>query len=203
GDYTTDPSIVGRINFADEALDAWARKYPNDPQLARSYFLAFQMYRKVWVQTYQDKAWTYAHIVIKKWPHSFFGKALAKDLSIGFTEHYFAQAVPCASLVADPSASPRAGSSALPSPSPTPEPTPTPTPAPGRPKVEILPAPCTTPAPTPTPLPLLSPLPSGSLVPSPMPTVSAAPSSTSSPTALPSGAPTLPPPTPAPSPTRH
>src|SRR5579864_2798834 len=36
GAYTTDPAIVSRINFADDALTGWARKYPNDPQLARS-----------------------------------------------------------------------------------------------------------------------------------------------------------------------
>ena len=57
GDYTTDPKILSGINFADEALTAWSHKYPNDPQLARSNFLAFEMYRKFWVQLYQDKAW--------------------------------------------------------------------------------------------------------------------------------------------------
>lgn len=175
GAYTTDPKTVSAINFADEALTAWARKYPNDPQLARSYFLAFQMYRKVWVQTYQDKAWDYAHIVMKKWPNSFFGKALKRDIAIGFTEHYFATPLPCAAFaVVGPSPSP--GSGALATPLPTPQPTPTPTPAPGRPKAEVLPVPCSTPTPTPTPLPTPSPLPTGSLAPSPLPTGSLAPS---------------------------
>jgi hypothetical protein len=195
GDYTTDPKLLSGINFADEALSAWARKYPNDPQLARSYFLAFQMYRKVWVKEYQDKAWQYAHIVTKKWPKSFFGKALQKDLAIGFTERYFATPLPCEVLAAvSPSASP-ASTRATPaaSPSLTPSPMPTPTPAPGMPKVEILPAPCLTPTPSPTPVPsltplpsaTLSPLPSGSLLPSPLPTPTGLPAATAGPSVTP------------------
>lgn len=149
GAYTTDPHLISNLSFADEALTAWAKKYPNDPQLARSYFLAFMMYRKVWTQPYQQKAWDYAHIVIQKWPSSFFGKALKKDISVGFTEHYFATPVECVTLTASASASP----SASPSPSPAP--------LPGQPKLDILPAPCTTPIPTP------SPIPTGSASPSP------------------------------------
>jgi hypothetical protein len=193
GAYTIDPGLLSHIDFADDALTAWGRKYPNDPQLARSYFLAFQMYRKVWVQTYQDKAWQYAHIVIEKWPHSFFGKALQKDLSIGFTEHYFAAAVQCSDLVpiVDPSASAtprgRVQPTESPSPTPTPSPSPTPTPVPGGAKIEILPVPCLTPTPSPTPipsptpLPSFTPVPSGSLTPSPIPSGSASPSSSASP----------------------
>lgn len=163
GAYTTDPHLLGHVAFADEALTAWARKYPNDPQLARSYFLAFQVYRKVWTPDAQQKAWEYAHIVIRKWPSSFFGKALKKDLAIGFTEHYFATPVACTTLEAASSASPSA------SPSPTPAPTPTPTVAPNQPKVDILPVPCFTPSPSPSPIPTgsLSPQPSSSASPSP------------------------------------
>ena len=194
GAYTTDSHIISGVEFADEALMDWAKKYPNDPQLARSYFLAFQMYRKIWTKEFQDKAWEYSHIVIKKWPSSYFGKALKKDLQIGFTEHYFADPQPCPIPTAVPSGKPNA---ALPSPSPSPIPTPTPTPAPGQPKAEVLPAPCIPPA-TPTPIPTLSPvpLPSGSLTPSPMPsgtpaaTPSGAPSASPSPSASPAPAPT-------------
>ena len=198
GAYTTDPGLVAKIEFADEALVAWAKKYPNDPQLARSYFLAFQMYRKVWVQTYQDKAWDYAHIVVRKWPGSFFGKTLKKDLQIGFTERYFAVPVACPEMPeVDTSAAPNRHATPTPSPSPTPEPTPTPTPAPGRPPAQVLPVPCFTPSPAPTIAPVVAPsetpapVPSGSLLPSPAASGSAAPNGSPSPSgsAPPSGTP--------------
>jgi len=162
GAYTTDSRLIGHVSFADEALTSWAKKYPNDPQLARSYFMAFQFFRKVWTPDGQQKAWDYAHIVIRKWPSSYFGKALQKDLAIGFTEHYFATPVACVTLEAASSPSPSA------SPSATPLPTPTPTAAPGQPKIDILPVPCFTPSPSPSPLPTgsLSPQPSGSASPS-------------------------------------
>lgn len=179
GAYTTDSKIISRISFADDALLSWAKKYPNDPQLARSYFLAFQMYRKVWTHEFQDKAWSYAHIVIRKWPGSFFGKALSKDIQIGFTEHYFADPLPCPALPTPlPSGAPRP--TPTPTLTPTPSPTPSPTPAPGQPKTEVLPAPCVAPTPFPTLTPIPtgspSPLPSGKLTPSPA--ASATPSAT-------------------------
>lgn len=179
GAYTTDPHLISSVQWADEALNAWAQKYPEDPQLARSYFLAFQMYRKIWTQDAQQKAWDYANIVIRKWPTSFFGKALKKDLAIGYTEHYFASPVPCAVLIASASGKP----------SPTPSPAPTPTPAPGQPKVEILPVPCLTATPSPSPVPTgsLSPLPSASGAPTASP--SGAPAPTASPTPSPSASP--------------
>lgn len=158
GAYTTDPHLISSLTYADEALNAWAKKYPNDPQLARSYFLAFEMYRKVWTQEYQQKAWQYAHIVIQKWPSSFFGKTLQKSLSVGFTEHYFATPVACQTLMPSPSGSP----SPSPSVSPSPSPSPTPTAAPGQPKVDVLPVPCIAPTPIPTE--------SGAPTPSPTPT---------------------------------
>jgi hypothetical protein len=178
GAYTTDPHLVTQIEWADDALTAWAKKYPNDPQLARSYFLAFQMYRKIWVQEYQQKAWDYAHIVVKKWPSSFFGKALKKDLAIGFTEHYFATPVPCASLALTASPNPQATAT------PTPSPTPSPTPAPGQPKAEVLPVPCLTPTPSPSPIPtgLITPTPAPGGSTSPAPSTSATPSPAPSPT---------------------
>jgi hypothetical protein len=202
GAYTTDPKIISHISFADEALLDWAKKYPNDPQLARSYFLAFQMYRKVWTREFQDKAWNYAHIVVKKWPSSFFGKALSKDLQIGFTEHYFADPLPCPVLPTPlPSGAPRPTPTAIPSLTPAPSPTPSPTPAPGRPKAEVLPAPCI-PAATPTPLPTIAPsvAPSGSPLPLPSGAVTPAPapSGTGTPSAAPSAAPAS---TPTPQPT--
>jgi hypothetical protein len=195
GDYTTDPKIISHISFADEALNDWARKYPNDPQLARSYFLAFQMYRKVWTHEFQDKAWDYAHIVMRKWPKSFFGKTLAKDIQIGFTEHYFADPLPCPVLPTPlPSGAPRPTPTAIPTLTPTPSPTPSPTPAPGRPKAEVLPAPCIAPA-TPTPAPTIapsvtpsgspSPLPSGAITPTPSPSSSASPAPAATPTPRP------------------
>jgi hypothetical protein len=192
GAYTTDPKILSGINFADDALTAWARKYPNDPQLARSYFLAFEMYRKVWVQTYQDKAWQYAHIVIQKWPSSFFGKALARDLKIGFTEHYFADAEPCPPIP-EPTGTPDKRATPTPSPTPTPTPTPSPTPRPGMPPAQILPVPCFTPSPIPTVALVVTPsgspipIPTGSLLPSPSASGSASPSA--SPSAVPSASP--------------
>ncbi len=195
GSYTTDPKIISRISFADEAMLDWAKKYPNDPQLARSYFLAFQMYRKVWTHEFQDKAWNYAHIVMRKWPKSFFGKALAKDLQIGFTEHYFAQALPCPELPTPlPSGAPRPSPTAIPTLTPTPSPTPSPTPAPGQPKVEILPAPCIEATPVPTIAPSIAPsgsplpLPSGAVTPTP--SGSLAPTSTATATPSPSPRPT-------------
>jgi hypothetical protein len=178
GAYTTDPRLIGHVSFADEALNAWAKKYPNDPQLARSYFLAFEMYRKIWTPDAQQKAWNYANIVIKKWPSSYFGKALKKDLQIGYTEHYFATPVACASLIP---ASPAPSATLTPSPSPSP----TPTAAPGQPKVDIVPVPCYTPSPSP------SPVPSGSLSPQPSGAPSATPSTTTSPaTPSPTASPT-------------
>ena len=195
GAYTTDPGLVAKIEFADEALVSWAKKYPNDPQLARSYFLAFQMYRKVWVQRYQDKAWDYAHIVVRKWPSSFFGKTLKKDLQIGFTEHYFAVPVACPEMPeVDASATPNKHATPTPSPTPTPEPTPTPSPAPGRPPAQVLPVPCFTPSPAPTIAPVVAPsgtpapVPSGSLLPSPAASGSASPSASPSPIGSPSPA---------------
>lgn len=156
GAYTTDPGVISSVGWANEALNAWRAKYPHDPQLARSYFLAFEMYRKIWTQAGQQQAWQYAQLLDRDFPTSYFGKLMKQDLARGFTEHWFAQAQPCP---ATPAPSPSPGGkhpSPSPSPSATPEPSPsptaTPTRAPGQPPVDILPVPCITPPPTPQPV---------------------------------------------------
>lgn len=186
GAYTTDSHIISQVDFAEDALRGWANRYPKDPQLARSYFLAYAMYRKIWTQPGQTKAWQYLHIIEQRFPSSYFGKLVKKDL-IGFTEHYFMEPQPCPSP--EPTLSPGARRPP-PTPSPTPSPVPTPTasPAPGQPAVEVLPVPCYTPippTPSPTPVPTIAPsalptaLPSGLLTPTPLP--STHPSATPSP----------------------
>jgi hypothetical protein len=186
GAYTTDTHIISQVDFAEEALRQWYVRYPKDPQLARSYFLAYAMYRKIWTLPGQTKAWQYVHIISARWPKSYFGKLVQKDLA-GFTEHYFMEPQPCPSEAPTESPSPggrRRAPTPSPSPSPTPEPTVTPSPAPGQPAVEILPVPCYTPippTPSPTPVPSITPsvapgasgsplpLPTGLLTPTPLP----------------------------------
>src|SRR5581483_7718036 len=50
GAYTLDQGIITKITFADDALRAWSAKYPGDPQLARSYFLAIEAFSRVYTQ---------------------------------------------------------------------------------------------------------------------------------------------------------
>ncbi|HEY8314242.1 MAG TPA: hypothetical protein VIG51_08685 [Candidatus Baltobacteraceae bacterium] len=215
GAFTTNPGILSQINLADDSLRAWANRYPKDPELARSYFLAIKAYEKVYIKDAQDKAWQYMHVLVSHFPKTYFGKLVQKDLTIGFTEHYFAVAEPCPTP--SPSPSPGVRPTPTPSASPTPEPTATPTTAPGQPGVLILTPPCVPPA-TPTPLPTLAPspgasgspgpIPSGAMTPTPIPSGSASPASSASPT--PSGSPSpasssSPPgsPSPSPVPTHH
>jgi hypothetical protein len=132
GAYTTDPGIIAKVNFADEALKAWSHKYPYDPQLARSYFLAIKMYEKIYTQPAQEKAWSYMHVLTKRFPTTYFGKLMKQDLSKGFTEHWFADAQVC------PTPLPKGASS----PQTTPDATPTPQPKPGQPKVDVITPPC-------------------------------------------------------------
>lgn len=157
GEHTVDPNLIHTILPAEESLHAWGQKYPHDPQLARSYFLAEQLYQKVWVQTYQDKAWQYMHIIIKRFPTSYFGKQVKKNLAIGFTEHYYAEPQPCAIPEATPTPG-KGKAKATPTPAPTDTPTPeaTPTPKPGQPKVDIITPPCVPPA-TPLEAPSVAP----------------------------------------------
>ena len=167
GAYTTDSGIVNKIKFADEALNQWASRFPNDPQLPRSYFMAVQVYEKIYTQPAQEKAWKYMQILVNRYPTSYFGKIEKTDLGKGFTEHWFAMAQLC----------PTPLPSGAPLPEATPVATPTPVPAPGQPKVQIITPSCVppaTPSPIPTEAPTLSPAPAASAMPvaSPSPTPS-------------------------------
>ena len=182
GAYTTDPNLINKVNFADEALTSWAHKYPGDPQLARSYFLAIQVYKKIYIKQYQDKAWQYMHTLTSPtFATTYFGKLEKTDLAKGFTEHYFANAELCPTP--EPTETPTpSGKHGAPAPTPTPTETPTPTPAPtptpkpGQPKVEVIVPPCVKPspveAPTPAPSNFPSPASSGAPAASPLPSPS-------------------------------
>ncbi len=142
GDYTTNPGLISNVGFANEALETWAHKYPDDPQLARTYFLAIRVYKKIYTQTGQELAWKYMHVLTTHFGNTYFGKLEKTDLARGFTEHYFANPQMCPTP--------------LPSgvqPENTPSATATPQPAPGQPKVEILQPPCVQPSPLPTEIP--------------------------------------------------
>jgi hypothetical protein len=205
GDHTVSPSIVSKVEFADDALQEWARRFPRDPQLARTYYLAIRADQKIWLKHNQERAWTYMNRIASTFPTSYFGKVIKKDIAIGFTEHYYADAVPCPTPTPSPEPTvavapsptvtepPRGKSRATPTPvptaTPTPEPTPTPVPtAPPRPapqtigkglKLQIETQACVAP-PTPTPSPSPTALPTAPPASSPaspaVPVVSAAPS---------------------------
>jgi len=137
GAYTTDPHLISKLDFATEALRKWAAKYPNDPQLARSYFLAIQVLRKVYTQGEQQTTWQFMQLLVTKYPHTYFGKTIKASLaSDGFTEHWFGIAQLC------PTPLPTGVM-----PSTTPADTPTPSPAPGHPAVDIITPPCVQPSP--------------------------------------------------------
>jgi hypothetical protein len=146
GDYTTDTGIISKVAFADEALEAWSHKYPGDPQLARSYFLAIVMYKKIYTYDAQRKAWTYMHVLTSRFPATYFGKLEKADLAKGFTEHYFADAQMCPTPLPSGVTVP-----------PVPTPTDTPAPAPGQPKVDLITPPCIQPSPPPTEAPMAAP----------------------------------------------
>jgi hypothetical protein len=164
GAYTTNPAIISRLSFADDALTQWAKKYPNDPQLARSYFFGEEVYRKVYTQAGQQKAWQYIQILLHKFGDTYFGKIMKQSIAkYGFTEHWFALPQIC------PTPLPKGVT-----PENTPSATATPSPAPGQPSIDLITPPCVTPSPTPT----ASPSPSGSGAPSPSASVSPSPSPT-------------------------
>lgn len=174
GAYTTDPRLIAKIAFADEALHQWESRYPGDPQLARSYFLMIEVLRKIYTLDAQQRAWSYMQHVIHVYPTSYFAKVLRTDIALGFTEHWFATPEICPTPL--PTRPPDwRGRWTPPTPEPTPIPTPTeePTPIPpGMPKVVILTPPCVppeTPQPemTEAPLPEESPIPESSPVPLP------------------------------------
>jgi hypothetical protein len=158
GAYTTDPKLIAKLDFATEALHRWAAKYPNDPQLPRSYFLGIQVLRKVYTQPEQQTAWQFIQILVTKYGRTYFGKSAKASLANGFTEHWFALAQICPTplpLGVMPSA--------------TPEAAPTPTPAPGHPAVDVITPPCVEPSTTPDlePASILQPPPSASPAPTP------------------------------------
>lgn len=136
GAYSTDPKLISKLDFATEALKRWAAKYPNDPQLARSYFLGVQVLRKIYTQTEQQTTWEFMHILVTKYKGTYFAKVTAASLASGFTEHWFAMAEIC------PTPLPRGAM-----PEATPVATPTPSPAPGQPVVEVITPPCVQPSP--------------------------------------------------------
>ena len=151
GDYTTSSTIINKVSLADDALRAWAQKYPGDPELARSYFLAITAFKKIYIQQYQEEAWTYMNALTSRFGSTYFGKLERADLKRGFTEHYFALPQMC------PTPLPSGVTIPL---TPGPAPTDTPTPRPGQPKVELITPPCVQPSIAPTDEPMLSPSPS-------------------------------------------
>jgi hypothetical protein len=135
GDYTTDPHLIQKLDFATEALRKWAAKYPNDPQLARSYYLGVLVLRKVYTQSEQEETWQFMQLIAKKYPNTYFGKQMKADMS-GFTEHWFAMAQLCPTPLPK-GVHPEATLAA----------TPTPSPAPGHPAVDLITPPCVQPSP--------------------------------------------------------
>lgn len=136
GDYTTDPHLISKLDYATEALRRWAAKYPSDPELARSYYLGVIVLRKVYTQAEQDTTWQFMQILVKKYPNTYFGKTTKASLS-NFTEHVMGTAEPC------PTPVPRGAKA-----EPTPEATPTQAPPPGHPPVETVEPPCVQPSAT-------------------------------------------------------
>jgi hypothetical protein len=138
GAYSTDPRLISKLDFATEALRRWAAKYPNDPQLARAYFLGVQVMRKVYTQPEQDTTWEFIQTLVDKYGNTYFGKVMKASLAQGFTEHWFALAQLCPTpLPLGVGIMPEA----------TPDVTPTPSPAPGRPAVVLITPPCVQPSP--------------------------------------------------------
>jgi hypothetical protein len=136
GAYTTDPRLIAKLDFATEALTRWAAKYPNDPQLARSYFLGIQVLRKVYTQPEQQTTWQFMQLLVTKYGNTYFGKVMKASLAHGFTEHWFALAQIC------PTPLPRGVM-----PETTPNDTPVPSPSPGHPAVDLITPPCVAPSP--------------------------------------------------------
>ncbi len=159
GEYTTDPRLISKLDFATEALQRWAAKYPNDPQLARSYFLGIQVLRKVYTQPEQQMAWAFVQLLVTKYKSTYFGKVMKASLASGFTEHWFAVAQIC------PTPLPFG---VLPSATPTDSPTPSP--APGHPAIEVITPPCVQPSPPEDEAPASTSLPGPSMSPAPVPT---------------------------------
>ena len=192
GDYTIDTGIINSVSFAEDALNDWRRKYPDDPQLARTFYLMGRMYGKIWTAAGQGRAAYYYQMLESRFPKTYFGKLMHAQLAKGFTEHVLADALPCPTplptATPTPTPMPRGfhpTATPAPTPSPTPSPTPTPIPTPppgGHIHLVIVPQPCyvVTPSPSPTPVPTATP------TPTPGPVI--APPASGSPVPLPSGA---------------
>jgi hypothetical protein len=164
GASTTDTHLLGKVDQAADSLREWARKFPRDPQLGRSYLLGFQIYSRIWTKDSQQKAWVFLNTIVQRWPETYFGRLARKEIAVGFTEHYYADAEPCPT----PSPSPTPTETPIPTPAQTPTPTPTLTPVPRRGLFGFTPSRRSTPTPTPTPSP--SPSPSPTPTPEPTPT---------------------------------
>jgi hypothetical protein len=185
-DHTTDAGVISKVAFAIDALQDWERRYPHDPQLERSYFFTIAVEKKIWVQANQEQAWTYMNRIAERFPNTYFGKLFKREIAIGFTEHYYAEPVPCATATPSPTPTPSAAPTPVASPTPAPRrnrrppratPTPRPTPAP-----TPMPTPSPTPEPTPTPSPEIKQLGTGLKVQILTPPCVAAPSPTPRPT---------------------
>ena len=143
GDYTTDQHLISKIDFATEALRRWAAKYPNDPQLARSYYLGVLVMRKVYTQPEQQTSWEFTQLLVKKYPNTYFGKTAKASMAQGYTEHWYALAEIC------PTPLPRGVKAQA-----TADPTPSPSPEPGKAYVVLITPPCVQPSPADVPEPL-------------------------------------------------
>jgi len=137
GDYTTDPHLIAKLDFATDALRRWASKYPKDPQLPRAYFLGVMVLRKVYTQPEQDTAWEFMQTLVSRYATTYFGKQMKNSLAKGFTEHLMATAQIC------PTPLP-IGVGVMPE--VTPDVTPTPSPRPGHPAIVVITPPCVPPA---------------------------------------------------------
>jgi hypothetical protein len=138
GAYTTDPHLIVKLDFATEALRKWAAKYPNDPELARSYFLAVMVLRKVYTQPEQQVTWEFMHLLAVKYGNTYFGKTMKTSIAQGFTEHWFGMAQLCPTPL-PPGVMPEA----------TPSATEVPSPSPGHPAVDVITPPCVQQSPVP------------------------------------------------------
>jgi hypothetical protein len=145
GDNTIDQRLIHKLDFAADALANWAKKYPNDPQLPRSYYLGVKVYIKVYTQPGQERAWQYMQLLVHKYPNTYFGKTIKASLANGYAEHWYAAAAPCAT--------------ALPADAIEPVPSPSPSPVAGQARVELIAPPCIPPPSTPTPEPSPTPTP--------------------------------------------
>jgi hypothetical protein len=193
GDHTVDPAIVSKVGIADEALRDWESHFPHDPQLARTYFLAIRANGKIWLKPNQEAAWDYMNRITRLFPTSYFARLIKADLATGFTEHYYADPVPC------PTPTPTATPAPVATPTPTVVASPVPKNRPSRVKATPTPTPTTrptpeptaTPSPTPTPMPTLQIIAKGLKVQieTPACVAAAAPSQSGAPTPAPTLAP--------------